>query len=77
LYENRVKIVEFKMTSDSKIVGIPLADLRGFLPKESLIALIENRGRVMVGKGPRILAPGDTVIAITTPKSIKQLEKLF
>ncbi|GAB4189555.1 MAG: Trk system potassium transporter TrkA [Simkaniaceae bacterium] len=77
LYENRVKIVEFKMSSNSKIVGIPLSDLRSFLPKESLIALIENRGRVMVGKGSRILSPGDTVIAITTPRSIKQLEELF
>ncbi len=77
LYENRVKIVEFKMTSNSKVVGIPLSDLRAFLPEESLIALIENRGRVMLGKGSRILAPGDTVIMVTTPKSIKQLEELF
>ncbi len=69
------KIVELKVSPSSTIVGIPLSDLD--LPKGLLIAVIESQGRVMVGKGNRVLCPDDTVIAICHPLQIPKLQQLF
>lgn len=77
LYENQAKIIEVKVSSDSEIIGIPIADLASRLPKNFLIALIENRGRIMIAKGNHILAPGDTVIILCSPEQISEIEKLF
>jgi trk system potassium uptake protein len=77
LYENQAKIMEIKVSADSQIVGIPISDLSTYLPQDFLIALIENRGRIMIAKGNNILAPGDTVILITSPKHVQELEKIF
>ena len=77
LYENQAKIMEIKVSSDSQIVGIPISELSSYLPQDFLIALIENRGRIMIAKGNNILAPGDTVILITSPKHVQELEKIF
>lgn len=77
LYDNRAKIMEIKVSSDSEIVGIPISDLSSYLPSDFLIALIENRGRIMIAKGSNILAPGDTVIVICHPKHVDNLEKIF
>jgi trk system potassium uptake protein len=77
LYHNQAKIMEIKVSSDSEIVGIPIADLGKYLPEDFLIALIENRGRIMIAKGSNILAPGDTVIVICHPKHVAELQKIF
>jgi trk system potassium uptake protein TrkA len=47
------------------------------MPKDFLIAMIQNRGRIMVANGNRILSPGDTVIVITSPKHAPELGKIF
>jgi trk system potassium uptake protein TrkA len=77
LYENRAEIVEVNVSTDSQVVGIPLNDLGPLLPKDFLIAMIQNRGRIMVANGNRIISPGDTVIVITTPSHVAELEKIF
>lgn len=77
LYENQAEVLEVNVSSDSQIVGIPLSDLGPLLPKDLLIAMIQNRGRVTVANGNRIISPGDTVIVITDPKHIAELEKIF
>jgi len=77
MYDNRVKIVEMKVSSESRVVGIPLSELGPYLPKDFLIAVIQNRGRVVVAKGDTTLSPGDTVIAITTSQRAGQLQKVF
>lgn len=75
LCQDEAKIVELKIPASSKLIGIPLADLK--LPKDLLIAVIENRGQVMIGKGNRILSPDDTIIAICPPHQIPQLPSYF
>jgi trk system potassium uptake protein TrkA len=77
LYENQAEIMEINVSLDSKIVGIPLASLGPLLPKDFLIAMIQNRGRIMIANGNRIISPGDTVIVITNPKHARELEKIF
>jgi trk system potassium uptake protein TrkA len=77
LYDNRAEIVEVNVSVDSKVVGIPLSDLGPLLPRDFLIAMIQNRGRIMVAHGNRIISPGDTVIVITAPQHVPELEKIF
>ena len=69
------KIVEMRVSPSSKVVGIPLSELN--LPKGLLIAVIERQGRVIIGRGNRVLCPEDIVIAICHPIQIPQLQQLF
>lgn len=77
LYEHQAEIIELQVSPDSKVVGIPIAELGPQLPRDFLLAVIQNRGRIMIANGNRILSPGDTVIVVTNPKHIDQLEKVF
>ena len=77
LYEGRAKIVEFKISQTTKIAGMPISDLAPLLPHNCLIALIENRGQVFVAKGSSVVSPGDTVIVMTAPEHVIELQKLF
>lgn len=77
LYDNQAEVMEVKVGPDSKVVGIPLSDLGPLLPADFLVAMIQNRGRIMVANGSRIISPGDTVICISAPEHISELEKIF
>lgn len=76
-YDNQAEIVEVNVSIDSKVVGIPISDLGLLLPEDFLIAIIQNRGRIMVATGNNIISPGDTVIVITSPRHIPELETIF
>ncbi len=77
LYENRAKVLELTVSMKSKIVGIPLAHLSPYFPKDFLIAVIQNRGRTLIADGRRILCPGDTALVITSPKQVDEVLSLF
>lgn len=77
MYEGEAEILELKVSPQSKFIGIPLAELGPSLPKDFLIAVIQNRGRIMVAHGARILSPGDTIVLISHPRHIKDLEEIF
>ncbi|MBN1914942.1 MAG: Trk system potassium transporter TrkA [Parachlamydiales bacterium] len=77
LCDNQAQVLEMKISSDSPLLGIPLSQLSADLPKELIIAAIENRGRVMIGKGNRILSPNDTIILITSPKHMHEIQEIF
>lgn len=75
LNQDTIKIVELKVPSLSKISGIPLSELN--LPKGLLIAAIERKGNVVIGRGNHVLEPDDIVIAICNPIQIPKLQELF
>lgn len=77
LYDNQAEIMEISVSMNSSILGIPLSELGPRLPLDFLIAMIQNRGRLMVAHGNRIISPGDTVIVITSPKHINEIKKIF
>lgn len=77
LYENKAEIIEINVSMESSIVGIPLSELGPLLPSDFLIAMIQNRGRIMIANGNRIISAGDTVIIITDPKHVNELEQIF
>lgn len=77
LYENRAKILELKISKDSPLVGIPIVELKNYLPKDFLIAAIQNRGRIIIADNTKVLCSGDTVIVVTHPKHYNDLQRLF
>ncbi len=77
LYENQAEVLEITVSMNSKIAGIPISELGPYLPKDFLIVMIQNRGRIMIAHGNRIISPGDTVIVVTDPKNIEELEQIF
>lgn len=77
LYDNAAEIMEVNVSANSKIAGIPLSELGTVLPRDFLICMIQNRGRIMIANGNRIISPGDTVIVMTDPKHVNELEKIF
>ena len=76
-YDNRAEVIEVFVSLSSKLVGIPISQLGPYLPKDFLIAMIQNRGRIMVAHGDRVISPGDTVIVITTSEHLHELETIF
>ena len=77
LYEDQAEIMEIHVSSKSRIAGIPLSELGPLFPKDFLIAMIQNRGRIMVAHGNRIISPGDSVILVSNPKHRQELERIF
>lgn len=77
LYENEAEILEITVSLNSQIVGIPLSDIGPRLPKDFLIAMIQNRGCTSVAKGDSVICPGDTIIVICNPKYFQELENIF
>lgn len=77
LYENRAKIMELKVSHTSPLSGIPIFELGNYLPNDFLFAAIQNRGRIMIADGNKVLCPGDTVIIVTHPRHYNALQRLF
>jgi trk system potassium uptake protein len=77
LYDNKANIMEVKISSASRLVGIPISDLSSSLPRNLLIAMIKNQNGIIIPKGSSCLASGDTAIVICGPESIEELEKIF
>ncbi len=77
LYENEAEVIELQVSLGSKIVGIPISELGPLLPQDFLIAVIQNRGRIMIARGDRILSPGDSVIVVTNPRHVTEFQKVF
>lgn len=77
LYDHQVEVLEISVSMNCKIIGVPLADAAQVLPKDLLIVMIQNRGRISIAKGDSIICPGDTVIVMCQPKTIPELSNLF
>jgi trk system potassium uptake protein TrkA len=77
LYEGQAEIVEMNISNNSKVAGIPISELGPQFPKSFLLATIQSRGRTFIANGDRVLSPGDTVVVVTNPKHIPELEKVF
>lgn len=77
LYENRAKIMELKVSTTSPLAGIPIFELGNYLPNDFLFAAIQNRSRIMIADGNKVLCPGDTVIIVTHPRHYNALQRLF
>jgi trk system potassium uptake protein TrkA len=69
----RVCVVELKLPADSPNAGHPLYELR--LPADSAILALVREGHVLIPQPETVIAPGDEVLALTSPESEEGLEQ--
>lgn len=77
LADDRAKVVEVKVSENSKVVGVPISELGPYLPKEMIIAMVETEGKVKIGRGDISLSPNDTVVVIVSPDKVHEVNQLF
>jgi trk system potassium uptake protein TrkA len=63
----QISIVEMTMPDSSPNVGRPLYELR--LPPDSVVVAILREGHVVIPQPESMLAPGDEVVALSSPES--------
>ncbi len=71
LNDNRVEALEFLISEQSPIVGVPLAELN--LKKNMIIGCITHKGKTAIAKGQSVIRVGDTVILITTQTGLHDI----
>lgn len=76
-HDGLVKILEKRVSPHSNLVGVPIVHCRHLLPKDCLLAMIENRGNVMIPRGNHVLCPGDTVIVLSHPDHVNALTEIL
>lgn len=64
MFDDKVEAIEFLVTKESKLTGIPLSDLK--LVDNVLIAFIFRKGKIVFPKGSDCILPGDSVMVVTT-----------
>ena len=75
LRRGNYSLVEEKIPSGARAIGIPIKDLA--LPEQCVIAAIIRRGEIMIPRGITTLDVGDEVLAITDRPGAEQLVRLF
>ena len=76
LVKRKVEALEFRVDKDMPKAGIPLRDLT--LKKNTLVACIRRRGKIVSPDGNQSIQPEDTVIVVsTTENKIANLRDIF
>lgn len=76
LVKRKVEALEFRVDKDMPKAGIPLRDLT--LKKNTLVACIRRRGKIVFPDGNQSIQPEDTVIVVsTTENKIANLRDIF
>ncbi|MCI8859625.1 MAG: Trk system potassium transporter TrkA [Lachnospiraceae bacterium] len=75
LIEDKVEALEFRVSKQSKLVGVPLKELR---LKENLLIAGINRKRISITPGGQdTIEVGDTVVVVTTNQGFHDLEDIL
>ncbi|MDD3251517.1 MAG: Trk system potassium transporter TrkA [Lachnospiraceae bacterium] len=72
---NKAEALEFLITADAPVVGIPLGELK--LKDNLLIASINRAGEILTPKGKSQIQVGDTVIIVTTHMSLHDIKDIL
>lgn len=75
LIENKVEALEFRVSDQSELIGIPLKELR--LKDNLLLACINRRGKIITPGGQDTIEVGDTVIVVTTNRGFHDLKDIL
>jgi trk system potassium uptake protein TrkA len=75
LKENDAEIVELEANRDSKVVGIPIAELEW--PRNALLGAIIKPYQVVIPRGGDEIDPGDRVLVFALPDAVAAVQKLF
>lgn len=72
--DGKAEAVEFKISEDSKCVGIPLKDLR--IKKDMIIAAIIHGSKAVIPNGSSVIEAGDHVIVITAAGRLEEFDSI-
>ena len=75
LIDNKVEALEFFVKKDSKVLNVPLSDLK--LKSNLLLCNIVRRGKLILPTGQDSIKAGDTVIVVTTHKGLDDIEDIL
>lgn len=75
MFDDRVEALEFQISADAPVVGIPLMELK--LKSNLLIACISRQGKIIFPRGGDSIEPGDTVIVITTHAGFNDISDIL
>ncbi len=75
ILDNRAEAVEFSIRKDSKVVNIPLKDLK--LRKDLLICCINHRGKIVIPRGMDRIQAGDTVVIVSAQKGLQDIDDIL
>lgn len=75
IVDNKVEALEFEISENSDIVGIPLKDLR--IKKEIIIGCIIRRNQILFPGGNDSIEKNDSVIVITKNQGLKNINDII
>lgn len=74
IVNNKVEVLEFTVNKDSKIVGVPLYELK--VRKDLLIACIVRKGNIIIPQGDDIVVEDDNIIVVTSNLNISDIDEI-
>ena len=77
MYQNQAEIMEVKVSTSAKVTGIPMHLLKGALPSDFLIPVIQSRGKILKADSSCVISPKDTVMIVSRPDHIEEIKELF
>lgn len=75
LYNDRVEALEFHISENSRIIGIPLQNLQ--LKPEILIGSIMRNNKLIIPNGQACILPGDSIIVVTTHLGLQDAQDIL
>lgn len=75
LYDDKVEALEFAITENSKITGIPLRQMK--LKKGLLISAIIRNDKLLIPDGQTEILPGDSMIVVTTHLGLQDAQNIL
>ena len=70
-------MITFKVSEDSKYLGIPLSELQAKIPADSIIGAVYRDSKPFVPSGSDKIIPGDEITVLSEKNSLNKLEKMF
>lgn len=75
LFDARAEAIEFKVTEENALTGIPLKELK--LKDNLLIAFIGHNGEAIIPRGDSVILPGDSVMIVTTHSGFNEITDIL
>ncbi len=75
IIDNKAEALEFRVKSNSKLVGIPLSKLE--LKENILLSCVNRKNKIIIPNGQLSLQIGDTVIVVTTITGLDDLNDIL
>lgn len=75
LYDDKAEALEFAITENSKITGIPLRQMK--LKKGLLISAITRNDKLLIPDGQTEILPGDSMIVVTTHLGLQDAQNIL